>query len=109
MLLDRTIDVTVGHALSQDKAFDRVVEWLISKKGDAKEIKTVIDREHYQITSISESHKKRVTLNISVTGTAVGLHSDPIDGGWIEMVVISGAVRYNESRIYSELVAALKP
>lgn len=108
MPLDRTIDVIVSHSLPRDKAFDRVVDWLASQRDGAKAIKTIIDNENYTITSVSETHGKRITLNINVTDSVVELHSDPIDGKWIEMVFIAGSVRYNESRLFSQLTEALK-
>lgn len=109
MALDRTIDVVVPHTLTQDKAFDRTVDWLSSQKDGAKPIKTVIDHENHTIQSISETRGKRITLNFTVSGNAVELHSEKIEGNLFEVILISGSVRFSESRIYSQLIEALKP
>ena len=119
MPLDRTIDVTVPHTLPQATAWERVLRWLGDSKAKAVEstergtvinpLNIALDFVAHKIRLELEVLGKIVKVTIDVTPNVVELHSEAIEGRWIEMVVISGSVLFSESRIYSQLVERLKP
>ena len=119
MPLDRTIDVTVPHTLPQATAWERVLRWLNDSKARAAEgakehgsidVRNInLDFVAHKIRLELEAYGKVVKATIDVTPNAVELHSEPIEGKWIEIVVIAGSVLFSESRIYSQLVERLKP
>ena len=118
MPLDRTIDVTVSHTLPQATAWERVLRWLGDSKSKAAEsgehgsitpLITNFDHVNHRIDLTLDAYGKIVKARIDVTPNVVELHSEPIEGKWIEMAVIKGSIWLSESRIYSQLVEALKP
>jgi hypothetical protein len=118
MPLDRTIDVTVPHTLPQQTAWERVLRWLNESKsseaknapaGNIKPVRIELDFAAYRIRAELEAFGKTIKATISVEPGVVELRSEPIEGRWIEMAVIKGSILFSESRIYSQLEAALKP
>jgi|SRR6185503_1417839 len=121
MPLDRTIDVSVPHTLPQATAWERVLRWLTDSKSqeaehaNTKERGSIVpgitnfDHRNHRVYLELDAYGKIVKAKIDVTPNVVELHSEPIDGSWVEMVLIKGSILFSESRICSQLVEALKP